>query len=113
VRTIFSTSLPGTRSPPRPVPAYHSRSDHEIPTHFLVKWRSLLGMDEAQTGRMAMTRAAEILGGAEPLSARLGVPQERVERWIAGEESIPVGMFSLAVAVMLENGGQHNFTQKN
>jgi DNA-binding transcriptional regulator YdaS (Cro superfamily) len=60
-----------------------------------------------------MTRAAEILGGAEPLSARLGVPQERVERWIAGEESIPVGMFSLAVAVMLEHGGQHNFTQKN
>jgi DNA-binding transcriptional regulator YdaS (Cro superfamily) len=69
-------------------------------------------MDEGQTDRRAMTRAAEILGGAEPLSARLGVPQERVERWIAGEESIPVGMFSLAVAVMLENSDQHHFTQK-
>jgi hypothetical protein len=52
-----------------------------------------------------MTRAAEILGGVEILSARLRVPQERVERWIAGEESIPVGMFSLAVAVVLENSG--------
>lgn len=62
-------------------------------------------MDEAQTDRRAMTRAAEILGGVEPLSTRLRVPQERVERWIAGEETIPIGMFSLAVAVMLENIG--------
>jgi hypothetical protein len=68
-------------------------------------------MDEGQTDRRAMTRAAEILGGVEPLSARLRVPQERVERWIAGEESIPTGMFSLAVAVMLENSGQHLFTK--
>jgi hypothetical protein len=69
-------------------------------------------MDEAQTGRMALIRAAEILGGIELLSSRLQVPQERVERWIAGDESIPTGMFSLAVAVMLENSGKHLLTQK-
>jgi hypothetical protein len=68
-------------------------------------------MDEAQTARRALTRAAEILGGIALLSSRLRVPQERVERWIAGEESIPTGMFSLAVAVMLENSGQHLFTK--
>jgi hypothetical protein len=62
-------------------------------------------MDEAHISRMALARAAEILGGMELLSARLRVPQERVERWIAGEEGIPAGMFSLAVAVMLENSG--------
>lgn len=69
-------------------------------------------MDEAQTGRMALKRAAEILGGTELLSARLRVPQERVQRWIAGDESIPIGVFSQAVAVMLEDSGQHLFTQK-
>ena len=68
-------------------------------------------MDEAQTARLALSRAAEILGGIELLSARLRVPQERVERWIAGEEIIPPGVFSTAVNVMLENTGQHHFTK--
>jgi hypothetical protein len=70
-------------------------------------------MDEAKNGRVTLTRAAEILGGVELLSGRLRVPQERVERWIGGEESIPTGMFSLTVAVMLENSGQHDFTQNS
>jgi hypothetical protein len=69
-------------------------------------------VDEAQTARLALTRAAEILGGTELLSARLRVPQERVERWIAGEEIIPIGVFSSAVNVMLENTGQHHFTKE-
>ena len=69
-------------------------------------------MDEAQTARRALTRAAEILGGIELLSSRLRVPQERVERWIAGEESIPTGVFSLAVAVILDSSGQQDFTKK-
>jgi hypothetical protein len=69
-------------------------------------------MDEAQTARRALTRAAEILGGIELLSSRLRVPQERVERWIAGEDSIPTGVFSLAVAVILDSSGQQDFTKK-
>ena len=69
-------------------------------------------IDQGETDRMALTRAAEILGGIELLSARLRVPQERVERWIAGEESIPTGMFSLAIGVMLDNSGQQSFTKK-
>jgi hypothetical protein len=35
-----------------------------------------------------------------------------VERWLAGDENIPVGIFSLAVAVLLEDTGHQNFTQK-
>jgi hypothetical protein len=69
-------------------------------------------MDEDHTTRRALSRAAEILGGVEILGARLGVPQERSERWIAGDESIPVGIFPQAVAVILENSGRHNFTPK-
>jgi len=56
-------------------------------------------MNQADTDRMALRRAAEILGGVEVLSARLRVPQERVERWLAGTQSIPSGTFSLAIGV--------------
>ena len=66
----------------------------------------MIVMNQADTDRMALRRAAEILGGVEILSARLRVSPERVERWIAGTESIPSGTFSLAIGVMLESGQQ-------
>jgi hypothetical protein len=69
-------------------------------------------MDDRKTDRRALTRAAEILGGVAPLSARLRVAQERVELWIAGEERIPIGTFSVVVDIMLDNSGQQDFTKK-
>jgi DNA-binding transcriptional regulator YdaS (Cro superfamily) len=69
-------------------------------------------IDQAETDRKALKRAAEILGGTELLSARLRVPEEQVERWIAGKETIPTGMFALAIGVMLENSGQQDVTKK-
>lgn len=67
---------------------------------------------DLDTDRMALQRATEILGSAEALSERLRVPVAQLERWVTGEERIPLGVFSVLMDVLLIHSGQHNFTGK-
>lgn len=64
------------------------------------------------TDQAALARAAELLGGVEPLSHRLRVPLADLERWIAGEEIPPIGIFAQAIDIVLENSGPQNFARK-
>jgi hypothetical protein len=41
--------------------------------------------------------AALVLGGADPLADALGVSRLQIDRWLSGEESVPVDVFLLAV----------------
>ena len=64
------------------------------------------------TDQVALARAAEVLGGVEPLSQRMCVRPADLERWIAGQEKAPVGIFALAIQIVLEDSGSQNFTPK-
>ena len=70
------------------------------------------GMKKRDTDRMALQRAIEILGSVEALSERLLIPVEQLERWVAGRERLPLGVFSVLMDVLLEHSGQHKFTDK-
>ena len=48
----------------------------------------------------ALHRAAEILGGTEPLRTMLGVSARRLNAWLAGAEEPPIDIFLTAVDVI-------------
>ena len=50
----------------------------------------------------ALQRAAELLGGKEPLAALLKVPPETLEAWTSGDEVPPMGVFLSAVDLISE-----------
>ena len=48
----------------------------------------------------ALHRAAEILGGKEPLRTLLGVSARRLDAWMAGDEEPPIDIFLKAVDII-------------
>jgi hypothetical protein len=59
-------------------------------------------MSEEDTYRVALVRAAELVGGAKALCARLQVPMPTMTRWLAGFERPPMGVFLRVVDVLIE-----------
>jgi len=54
------------------------------------------------TYRVALVRAAEILGGAAALSRRLQVPMPDITRWLAGVEKPSMGNFLRVIDILIE-----------
>ena len=61
---------------------------------------------EPDTYRAALVRAAQVLGGAVPLSHRLQVPMSDLTRWLAGDGRPSIGVFLRVIDVMLEGDRQ-------
>ena len=59
-------------------------------------------MDPEDTYRQALVRAAELIGGARPLSDRLQVPMPELTRWLAGDGKPSIGIFLKVIDVLLE-----------
>jgi CheY-like chemotaxis protein len=59
---------------------------------------------ERDTYRAALVWAAELLGGAVPLSRRLGVPMADLTHWLAGDGQPPSSVFLAVVDVLIEKG---------
>jgi hypothetical protein len=55
--------------------------------------------------RKAIKRAAEIAGGAFPLSVALDVPVSHVHAWLAGENTPEDAVFLRAVDIILGHDG--------
>jgi hypothetical protein len=58
--------------------------------------------EPAATYRMALVRAAEILGGARALAQRLQVSMPDLTRWLAGVEKPSIGTFLKVIDILLE-----------
>jgi hypothetical protein len=55
--------------------------------------------------RKAVKRAAEIAGGAFPLSVALDVPVSQIQAWLAGEGTPDDNVFLRAVDIILGHDG--------
>jgi len=51
----------------------------------------------------ALRRAAQVLGGVEPLRAYLGVSMKDLSRWMAGEVCAPDSVFLRVVDLLAED----------
>ena len=51
---------------------------------------------------MALRRAVQICNGVDALGDALNVNLESLERWIAGEEDVPMPVFIQTVGLLLE-----------
>ena len=51
---------------------------------------------------MALRRAVQICNGLDALGDALNVNLETLQRWIAGEEEVPMPVFIQAVGLLLE-----------
>ncbi|HEV3007697.1 MAG TPA: hypothetical protein VGX52_01535 [Burkholderiales bacterium] len=58
--------------------------------------------DPEETYRVALVRAAELLGGAVPLARRLQVPMPELTRWLSGDEKPSIGAFLKVIDILLE-----------
>jgi hypothetical protein len=61
-------------------------------------------LEPEDTYRVALVRAAELLGGAVTLSRRLQVPMPDLTRWLAGYEKPSIGTFLKVVDIIIEEG---------
>jgi hypothetical protein len=61
-------------------------------------------LEQDDTYRAALVRAAQILGGVRPLSDRLRVPMADLTRWLAGDGKPPIGVFLRVIDVLIEEG---------
>jgi hypothetical protein len=65
---------------------------------------------------MTLQRAAEVLGGAEPLARRLRVSPSRLALWMCDVEHAPIQIFLQAVDVVMEHdlgaAAQHPLVEK-
>ena len=59
-------------------------------------------MKSSDVPRMALRRAVQICNGLDALGDALNVNRETLERWIAGEEEVPMPVFIQAVGLLLE-----------
>ena len=59
-------------------------------------------MKNSDVPRMALRRAVQICNGLHALCDALNVPQESLERWISGEEEVPLHVFTQTVGLLLE-----------
>ena len=59
-------------------------------------------MKNSEVPMMALRRAVQICNGIDALGDALNVPEASLERWIAGEEDVPMPVFIHAVGLLLE-----------
>jgi len=59
-------------------------------------------MDSTDLFHAVLLRAAELLGGTEPLARRLHVSVEEVTRWLAGEGIVDIAILPRAIDVLLD-----------
>jgi hypothetical protein len=59
-------------------------------------------MKNSDVPMMALRRAVELCGGIDALGDNLNVPAKSLERWLAGDEEVPVQVFTQAVGLLLD-----------
>ncbi|HYT47452.1 MAG TPA: hypothetical protein VEL04_03455 [Burkholderiales bacterium] len=59
-------------------------------------------MRNSEVPMMTLRRAVEWCGGIDALGDALNVQAASLERWIAGEEAVPLEVFKQAVGLLLE-----------
>ena len=59
-------------------------------------------MKNSEVPMMALRRAVQICNGIDALGDALNVHGATLERWIAGEEEVPMPVFIQAVGLLLE-----------
>jgi hypothetical protein len=59
-------------------------------------------MKNSEVPMMALRRAVQLCDGIDALGDALNVQAESLERWIAGEEEVPMTVFIQAVGLLLE-----------
>jgi hypothetical protein len=67
-------------------------------------------MEQEDTYRAALVRAAEILGGARALCDRVHVPMPELTRWLAGDGKPTIGIFLKVIDILIEEGQTSHFT---
>jgi hypothetical protein len=65
-------------------------------------------MKNSEVPMMALRRAVQICNGVDALGDVLNVQAASLERWIAGEEEIPVPVFIQVVGLLLEATATRN-----
>lgn len=83
-----------SRPEPEPTASKPARKERRAP---------LLAM-ERDTYRAALVWAAELVGGAVPLSTRLGVPMADLTHWLAGDGQPPMAVFLAVIDVLIQEG---------
>lgn len=64
------------------------------------------------TYRAALVRAAQLLGGAVPLSHYLRVPMKDLTHWLAGNGTPPSGIFLRVIDLLIEAAKPPRFRQQ-
>jgi len=59
-------------------------------------------MKNSEVPMMTLRRAVQICGGLDALGDALNVSTDTIERMLAGEEEVPLQMFTQAVGLLLE-----------
>jgi hypothetical protein len=59
-------------------------------------------MKNSDVPMMALRRAVELCGGIDALGDNLNVQAKSLERWLAGDEEVPVQVFTQAVGLLLD-----------
>jgi hypothetical protein len=59
-------------------------------------------MRNSDVPRMALRRAVEWCGGLDALGDALNAPAESLERWLSGEDEVPMPVFLQVVGLILE-----------
>jgi hypothetical protein len=59
-------------------------------------------MKNSDVPMMALRRAVELCGGIDALGDKLNVQAATLERWIEGEEDVPLPVFTQTVGLLLE-----------
>ena len=65
-------------------------------------------MKNSDVPRMALKRAVQICDGLHALGDALNVDRETLERWISGEEEVPMPVFTQDVGLLLEATATRN-----
>lgn len=59
-------------------------------------------MKNSEVPMMALRRAVQLCNGLEALGDALSVSTDRLERMLAGEEEVPLAVFTQTVGLLLE-----------
>ena len=59
-------------------------------------------MKNSDVPRMALRRAVQLCNGVDALGDALNVNLESLQRWISGEEEVPLPVFTQTVGLLLE-----------
>ena len=63
-------------------------------------------LEHEQTYRVALARAAGLLGSTRELSVRLQVPMPELTRWLAGNGKPPLAVFLRVVDILIQEGSR-------